>query len=1191
MRNYRNIVVPRPNFKYSINIQHDLFEAEKLRQYVPLEHSIKVFNELFSNIVDNKVIHSRILYGSYGTGKSHLVTVLATILGKGLQGEDQKSYELFCAAVDAVDYKLSERIRSFLKNSPPYLVVPVLSYGLGQGVQFEQVVYRSLIRALQREDLNFTFQDSFLEAQSIVENWMNPDKADARGRFQGFLDNQGISAEQLIVGLSNFDSASMDKFEGLFCEMTFGMAYQSQMRDLSQNLDETNLFLNEKGYRGIIFIFDEFGRYLEDYMDNFKIKSLQDLAEYCDHRGYDNHLLLISHQEILLYIRQNDPHKLEEWKKVEGRFRPVSMVPDSEQLLKIIQHVIPKQEPAWTAFQKDYQLDFQQITKDTTTLDVFSALLSEEEFYRGIVLGAFPLNPIVAFMLERLSKKIAQNERSIFTFLAGEGPFSLGSFLDSKPLKSFSLLTADWIYDYFASVLENQQRGPVYKEWSQFRSAQNKVDKYDPDFDLKRRILKSLVLINIIDDYESLKPSKAVIQALYERRENVARVLKELEQDKILIYMRQYGYYRFFDASNIDIDLLVNDTIKQQNGSNFYIDILNQEFIPVPVLPEAYNDNYKMTRYFLPRFALPGQLEELKNQMAEHYWDGLFILVLMDENKEEILPELTGERILYVLRDDSWNLVKEVKRYAAIRNILYKSSEIKDQDPLAVSELQAWLQESREYIENYVNEWARPASKELTWVYDGTICTEISSRMTLSNFLSDKLNESFYKTITVNNEMVNKNRLSGVMRGFRKEIVDKVLGSDNLDDTMGFRKLSGQHAFWRSVAVKNGIVPELYSDTVIQLPDDRINRGKIAQQVMKEIQVFLERGTQEKQEFYELYDCLKRPPYGLRDGYLAILLAIAMKPYCHNIFVDLQGQDQPIGADLLERMLEYPREFTISIDHWPAEKEKYITALEKGFSTYLDLNLIEGHRLMALHNAMLGYYRSVPRLGRSTNVLVTESTIKFRVLMENRVSDFRNFFFYSLPQALDSDYNKLAAQVILAVNDINSVVEKVNSRLQDTICHVFSLDAKYPINQQLTTKFKDNWQQKAEYSFHFLTNRFLDMLAELEQPVRENEFITRLAVLLTGFEVPYWGDRQIEEFEKALSVIKEQLEDFVPVEDSSLIIGENGQKKSLQLSGEPLTQNQEVLKRMLLKNIDDFAQALNFEQKQQVIVEVLRKYM
>ena len=62
--------------------------------------------------------------------------------------------------------------------------------------------------------------------------------------------------------------------------------------------------------------------------------------------------------------------------------------------------------------------------------------------------GCFPLHPVSTFILPRLSERVAQNERTLFTFLSAEGTATLASFLDIYE-NDFTLVTPDWIYDYF----------------------------------------------------------------------------------------------------------------------------------------------------------------------------------------------------------------------------------------------------------------------------------------------------------------------------------------------------------------------------------------------------------------------------------------------------------------------------------------------------------------------------------------------------------------------------------------------------------------------------------------------------------------------------------------------------------------------------------------------------------------------
>lgn len=48
----------------------------------------------------------------------------------------------------------------------------------------------------------------------------------------------------------------------------------------------------------------------------------------------------------------------------------------------------------------------------------FSGLFDEADFKKYVVEGCFPLMPFTAYMLLHISEKVAQNERSIFTYLS-----------------------------------------------------------------------------------------------------------------------------------------------------------------------------------------------------------------------------------------------------------------------------------------------------------------------------------------------------------------------------------------------------------------------------------------------------------------------------------------------------------------------------------------------------------------------------------------------------------------------------------------------------------------------------------------------------------------------------------------------------------------------------------------------------
>ena len=291
--NYTNLISKRKQYKYSVNICFDLHDEERLAGFIPNVTTTEIIREYLGGIIRrNAEIHSRILYGSYGTGKSHLLTVISAVLGHiNTAGHGFRSFTELLAKYDK---ELSADIRDYVKNEKPYLVVPVYS----DYSDFVKCITFSVKKELDRNGISACFKGFYDEAAELLEKWITGEESSER--LQDECKKIGITVADLKKGLTTYDVTYENKFEAVYEGMSYGAAFNSTAGNLIDNMNAANEAIKER-YRGIVLIFDEFGRYVEDYGEELKVKAIQDLAEYCDHSDYDNYIILVSHKQLSLY--------------------------------------------------------------------------------------------------------------------------------------------------------------------------------------------------------------------------------------------------------------------------------------------------------------------------------------------------------------------------------------------------------------------------------------------------------------------------------------------------------------------------------------------------------------------------------------------------------------------------------------------------------------------------------------------------------------------------------------------------------------------------------------------------------------------------------------------------------------------------------------------------------------------------
>ena len=154
---YKDYVSVNENFQYSVNLQFDINNISKIKEYIPTKDSCELLSQYFNSVLNLKN-RATTLIGPYGKGKSHLLLVLITLLNN-YNVEDKKAIDNFLNKIKNVDvetYKLIETIRNKKIRLMPIIINS--NYG-----DLNQAFLLALSEALERENLSSIVVNTYFD--------------------------------------------------------------------------------------------------------------------------------------------------------------------------------------------------------------------------------------------------------------------------------------------------------------------------------------------------------------------------------------------------------------------------------------------------------------------------------------------------------------------------------------------------------------------------------------------------------------------------------------------------------------------------------------------------------------------------------------------------------------------------------------------------------------------------------------------------------------------------------------------------------------------------------------------------------------------------------------------------------------------------------------------------------------------
>lgn len=413
------------------------------------------------------------LSGSYGTGKSHLLLMLANYFANPSDvPEIETFFKNYQEAQEGVLLRpgdsLNERKALSLKEarkSGKYLIA-LCRYSLN--LDFESALLRALEEALEKDDSNLHLDTHYHEAIRRINDWKDrQNKSKFYNDLERVIGTQypDLTVNKLLGGLEKFDEHALSAFKDCFQRVTDTYFHFSKdnLRDIISDLFKNQDFKDK--YKGIVFLYDEFGSAIDANLVGYA--PLLDFAQFCANstieRGGSVIFIGAGHKTFTQHGKAGDWNA----ETLAARITEVQLVAQGmEDIIAAIVH--PKKDSSeWESIQHSPVQKFTFHSAECNRLHLFN-WLPAPKIKLNIIENIYPMHPLATFSLLRLASEAGSDNRSVLKFFApefetGDGgwtnvqAFSYPDFLEIHEIfenGKLSLYTSDLLVDYFKDSLK-----------------------------------------------------------------------------------------------------------------------------------------------------------------------------------------------------------------------------------------------------------------------------------------------------------------------------------------------------------------------------------------------------------------------------------------------------------------------------------------------------------------------------------------------------------------------------------------------------------------------------------------------------------------------------------------------------------------------------------------------------------------
>lgn len=1038
-----DIVSVRTRYRRAVNLALDSRDVCALDDILVTPLVRSTFERLLASLENIEGERSFMLHGPYGTGKSTFALYISALFSLGARS-DAQPYTVLKRTAPAV----ARRFAALCPPEHPWLCLPLT----GRRCSIGQIVLEGLRAALD------TLPDGSLcrELRQRIKDSL---------RTQAWRDSKRVL--ELVEALRKV-----------------ALAYK---------------------YGGLVIIIDEAGKSLEYALQDRAggdVYLFQMIAEYAKRvKDVPILFLTVQHQYFDNYLEFSNTLLRHEWAKVQERFEPLEFREPLSSGLQTLGEVFKYSHPLPHELRENIKIEAEELLEAGAKLPAGMT----SDMFVGICQKAWPLHPSVVLVLPLIFQRLAQNERSIFSYLSSQEPHGFQEHCSRVFDKDGSFVR---LYDIADYLLTNMAATLMQRP-----AARNLLEVLRHDIDLEilyAQVLRTAGILSALGN-SPLKATESILIHLFPNGANVTEALHSLRRKELLTYRQLDGTFRLWEGGSIDIEVLLKQIHSKLRWEGQAFLELVRSFVPMrPLVPRRHSLQTGAYRSFEVEYASMITERVVRGKGRSSSDAGKVLVLLPMDNRDSLEADAkeatAGEPSLLIAIPQQIDMLRQPAVELACLSQLAKETPELYGDKLALREYNVLLADCqrrlRQSADLLLNPQPAPHGNACKWFWRGEE-QKVARHVDVTRLLSDVCDFLYPDAPMIRNELISRPALSSAATSARNILLRKMLSCSE-QALLGIEGFPPERSMYESVLRETGLHTRTDAGQWrLCEPTDDSSVYRVWQAIEKII--FAKQGATVPLPL--LFEELVCPPYGVPEGLLPVLLLAFYLCRKSEVFLYREGSFlAQIDDAAVELMQRRPQLFAMSGVCLTGERK----ALVERYAAGLHVEATVPAVVAKLYTA----FRYLPAITRNTTKLHSKRGKALRdCFLEARSPE--KLLFEELPRAFglaslltdEGNAEELVTAIRESMIELTGYANAVQCECRDALLSACGLPMGI-----------DGWNILVERA-KFLSSRehhadFLNHLQWLAN-VNSDRTIEKFLGLLSNRSFERWGDSDVTTFKIA----------------------------------------------------------------------------